>query len=45
MDRMLAEAKQRTDRQDAWIKARRAKIAAGLAKLDADFGTLAKSAN
>jgi argininosuccinate lyase len=45
MDRMLAEAKQRLDRQDAWIKDRRAKIAAGLAKLDADFATLAKSAN
>jgi argininosuccinate lyase len=45
MDRMLAEAKQRLDRQDVWIKDRRAKIAGGLAKLDADFGTLAKSAN
>lgn len=45
MDRMLAEAKQRIDRQDAWIKDRRAKIAAGLAKLDTDFATLAKSAN
>ena len=45
MDRMLAEAKQRIDRQDTWIKDRRAKIAAGLAKLDADFGALAKSAN
>jgi argininosuccinate lyase len=45
MDRMLAEAKQRIDRQDVWIKDRRAKIAAGLAKLDADFGTLAKNAN
>ncbi|RYE35180.1 MAG: argininosuccinate lyase [Hyphomicrobiales bacterium] len=45
MDRMLAEAKQRLDRQDGWIKDRRAKITAGLAKLDADFGTLAKSAN
>lgn len=45
MERMLAEAKQRLDRQDAWIRDRRAGIAAGLAKLDADFGTLAKSAN
>jgi argininosuccinate lyase len=45
MDRMLAEAKQRLDRQDAWIKDRRARISAGLAKLDADFGTLARSAN
>ncbi|WP_306225143.1 argininosuccinate lyase [Bosea beijingensis] len=45
MDRMLAEAKQRLDRQDTWIKDRRAKITAGLAKLDADFGALAKSAN
>ncbi|WP_336813795.1 argininosuccinate lyase [Bosea sp. MMO-172] len=45
MDRMLAEARQRLDRQDAWIKERRARIAAGLAKLDADFATLAKSAN
>lgn len=45
MDRMLAEAKQRLDRQDAWIKDRRARITAGLAKLDADFGALAKSAN
>jgi len=45
MDRMLAEAKQRLDRQDVWIKDRRARITAGLAKLDADFGTLAKSAN
>ncbi|MBN9451921.1 MAG: argininosuccinate lyase [Bosea sp.] len=45
MDRMLAEAKQRLDRQDTWIKDRREKIAAALAKLDADFGALAKSAN
>lgn len=45
MDRMLAEAKQRLDRQDAWIKDRRTKITTGLAKLDADFGTLARSAN
>lgn len=45
MDRMLAEAKQRIDRQDGWIKDRRATIAGGLAKLDADFGKLAKSAN
>ena len=45
MDRMLAEAIQRIDRQDAWIKDKRARIAAGLAKLDADFGTLAKNAN
>ena len=45
MDRMLAEAKQRLDRQDAWIKDRRTKISTGLAKLDADFSTLAKSAN
>ena len=45
MDRMLVEAKQRLDRQDVWIKDRRARITAGLAKLDADFGTLAKSAN
>lgn len=45
MDRMLAEAKQRLDRQDAWIKDRRAKITTGLAKLDADFVTLAKGAN
>jgi argininosuccinate lyase len=45
MDRMLAEAKQGIEQQDGWIKDRRAKIAAGLAKLDADFGTLAKSAN
>lgn len=45
MDRMLVEAKQRLDRQDVWIKDRRARITAGLAKLDADFGTLAKGAN
>ncbi len=45
MDRMLAEARQRLDRQDTWVKEQRGKIAAGLAKLDADFGTLAKSAN
>ncbi len=45
MDRMLAEAKQRLDGQDAWIKDRRTKISTGLAKLDVDFGALAKSAN
>lgn len=45
MDRMLGEAKQRIDSQDAWIKDGRAKIAAGLARLDVDFGRLAKSAN
>ena len=45
MDRMLTEAKQRVEKQDGWIKDRRARIAAGLAKLDADFATLAKNAN
>jgi argininosuccinate lyase len=44
MDRMLAGAKQRLDQQDAWIKDRRTRIATALAKLDADFGKLAKSA-
>lgn len=45
MDRMLAEAKQRIETHDGWIKSRHAAISAGLAKLDADFGRLAKSAN
>lgn len=45
MDRMLAEAKRRSDHQDDWIGDRRAMISAGLAKLDADFDRLAKSAN
>jgi len=45
MDRMLAEAKQRLDRQDAWIGNRREAITAALAKLDADFGKLAKGAD
>lgn len=43
MDRMLAEAKQRLDRQDGWIREKRQRIADGLAKLDADFDRLAKS--
>ncbi len=45
MDRMLAEARQRLAQQDGWIKDRRGAIAAALAKLDADFGKLAKGAN
>jgi argininosuccinate lyase len=45
MDRMLAEAKQRLDRQEGWIKDRREAITAALAKLDTDFAALAKSAD
>ena len=40
MDRMLAQARQRIDRQEAWIKDKRQHIADGLAKLDGDFGKL-----
>lgn len=40
MDRMLREATQRAAEQDGWIKARRAQIAASLARLDADFEKL-----
>ena len=40
MQRMLREANQRLAQQDGWIKARRAHIAASLARLDADFDKL-----
>lgn len=40
MDRMLREATQRVAEQDGWLKARRAQIAASLARLDADFEKL-----
>ncbi|WP_284405356.1 lyase family protein [Acidovorax sp. SUPP3434] len=40
MDRMLRQATQRVAEQDGWIKARRAQIAASLARLDADFEKL-----
>lgn len=45
MDRMLTEAKQRLDRQEAWIKQRRGAISEALAKLDGDFRKLAANAN
>ncbi|RZL53472.1 MAG: argininosuccinate lyase [Variovorax sp.] len=40
MDRMLKGANQRIAQQDAWIQEKRARIAASLARLDADFGRL-----
>ncbi len=40
MDRMLAQARQRLDRQEGWIKEKRQRIADGLAKLDGDFARL-----
>ena len=40
MERMLASARQRLAAQEAWIGERRAAIAAGLEKLDADFAAL-----
>ncbi len=45
MERMLREARQRLDQQDGWVKEKRARIADALARLDADFTALAKSAN
>ncbi|MES2184926.1 MAG: lyase family protein [Pseudomonadota bacterium] len=44
MDRMLKESAQRLAQQDAWIKARRERIATSLARLDADFDKLGASA-
>ncbi|SIQ34511.1 argininosuccinate lyase [Bosea sp. TND4EK4] len=40
MDRMLAQARQRLDRHDSWIKEKRQRIADGLARLDGDFAKL-----
>ena len=40
MDRMLKGANQRIAQQDAWIQEKRERIAASLARLDADFGRL-----
>ncbi len=45
MERMLREARQRLDQQDGWVKEKRARIADALARLDADFTALARSAN
>ncbi|MBD3845542.1 argininosuccinate lyase [Bosea sp. SSUT16] len=45
MERMLRETRQRLDQQDGWVKEKRARIADALARLDADFTALAKSAN
>lgn len=42
MTRMLSEAKQRIGENEAWVKGRRAAIDAALARLDRDFGRLAK---
>ena len=42
MTRMLAAANQRLAEQDAWIKARRGRINAAMAKLDGDFEALSK---
>jgi argininosuccinate lyase len=44
LDRMLRLANQKLVEQDAWIKAKRAKIDTSLAKLDADFDKLLKGA-
>ena len=43
LDRMLKLANQKLAEQDAWIKEKRAKISASLAKLDADFAKLMDS--
>ena len=43
LDRMLKIANQKLAEQDAWIKEKRAKINASLAKLDADFAKLMNS--
>jgi len=43
LDRMLKLANQKLVEQDTWIKEKRAKINASLAKLDADFGKLLNS--
>ncbi|MFC5499675.1 lyase family protein [Caenimonas terrae] len=40
MQRMLKAAQDQLARQDAWIKARRARISTALARLDADFDKL-----
>lgn len=40
---MLKLANQKLVEQDTWIKEKRAKINASLAKLDADFGKLLNS--
>jgi argininosuccinate lyase len=40
---MLKLANQKLAEQDAWIKEKRAKISASLAKLDADFAKLMNS--
>ncbi|GGE29179.1 argininosuccinate lyase [Agaricicola taiwanensis] len=45
MSRMLAAAKQALDAQAAWVKEKRGKIEASLAKLDGDFAKLLKEAN
>ena len=45
LDRMLKIANKKLAGQDDWIKEKRAKINASLAKLDADFGKLLKSGN
>ena len=42
MDRMLSEASQRVEQQEAWINARRTHIASSLAKLDVDFNKLGR---
>jgi argininosuccinate lyase len=42
--RMLKSANQKLAEQDAWIKEKRARINASLAKLDADFGKLLNNA-
>lgn len=43
--RMLKIANQKLAEQDDWIKEKRARISASLAKLDADFGKFLNSAN
>jgi argininosuccinate lyase len=45
MDRMLRLARQKLAEQDGWIAARRARIDSSLARLDADFDKLLKTAN
>lgn len=45
MTRMLAGAESALTRQEEWITARRTAIAAALARLDEDFGKLAKGRN
>jgi argininosuccinate lyase len=45
LERMLTRANQKLSEQDAWLKEKRDRINASLAKLDADFGKLLNRGN